>query len=66
MGKDLWTVFALVVCLFQLCFEFTDVKPQLVSSFPKGPFDNQSTEFSIVIFHRSNSCWQPLCVILFT
>lgn len=28
--------------------------------------DSQSTEFSVVIFHRFNSCWQPLRVILFT
>lgn len=65
-SKDLWTVFPLVVRFFCIVFECTDVKPQLVSSFLWGPFDSQSTEFSIVIFHRSNSCWQPLCVILFT
>lgn len=65
-SKDLWTVFPLVVRFFCIAFEWTDVKPQLVSSFLWGPFDSQSTEFSIVIFHRSNSCWQPLCVILFT
>lgn len=58
--------FSLVVRIFRAVFGVYRCEATAGFSLSVRAFDSQSTEVSIVIFHRSNSCWQPLCVILFT